>query len=138
MNTRKKIQEILQGPKLMVLSSTKEDGSPWGRYVMAAADDQLVIRFTTFTGARKVEDIRRDSRVHLVCGGSEANMESPYLQIAGKASVSTDPTLKAAIWNEALSAYFSGPDDPNFAVVEVTPLKIEYWGGREPEIWTAE
>ena len=38
-----------------------------------------------------------------------------------------------------LAPIFSGPDDPNYGVLEITPYCIEYCtvGSHEPEVWTA-
>ena len=61
-----------------------------------------------------------------------------YLQIQGKASISTDLSEKEALWNDELKAYFKGSDDPNYVVIIVKPYYIEFNSMEhpfEPEVW---
>ena len=50
-----------------------------------------------------------------------------YCRIAGKASVSEDKVKKELVWNNVpmLRQYFSGPQDPNFVLVEIETNTIE-------------
>jgi len=65
---------------------------------------------------------------------------APYLQIQGRAVLNTSKEARHAFWSDMLSHIFSGPDDPNYGVLEITPYRIEYCtvGSHEPEVWTAE
>ena len=133
-----KICEVLQKPVLAGLATVTEDGKPWVRYVMAVTAEDLTIRFATFINARKVAQIKNNPEVHLNCGVNGPGDMKPYLQIQGKAELTTDEKERNAFWNPTLTQIFEGPDDPNYAVVIIRPYKIEYWapGIFQPETWT--
>jgi general stress protein 26 len=128
---------LIRQPFLGSLATVTEDGRPWTRYVMGVGSDDMTIRFSSFLGARKVAQIRRNSEVHITCGVSDPEDWRHYLQIQGRARVTTDDAERRALWSPMLADIFSGPDDPNFAVVIVTPYRIELntWGSMEPRIW---
>jgi general stress protein 26 len=137
---KERILEILQQPQLSGLATLTEDGKQWVRYVMTAATDDLTIRCATFASARKTRQVEKNPNVHITCGVTDPREMKPYLQIQGRASVTTDKDTRHAFWNETLAPIFSGPDDPNYAVIEITPEYIEHWspGRYEPEVWEAQ
>lgn len=47
-----------------------------------------------------------------------------YLEIEGKAKINGSKELKDQIWNEQLSRWFAGKDDPNLSVLEIQPSEI--------------
>ncbi len=126
-----------KGPFLASLATVTKEGLPWTRYVMGTASDELQIRFSTFLSARKVEQIMNNPEVHLTCGVQDPMDWESYLQVQGRAEVSTDPDEKRALWSGELERIFKGPDDPDYAVVIVTPYRIEInsIGKMEPEVW---
>jgi len=132
-----KIKEVLNGPQLASLATITEDGKPWVRYVMVFADDDLTLRTATFLGSKKVSHIKKNADVHLTCGVSSLQEMKPYLQIQARGEISTDPEEKKALWNDGLKTYFSGPDDPNFAVLKSVPYRIELQDmtSMEPKVW---
>lgn len=136
-NLEEKILQIIKQPNLANLATITPDGKPWTRYVMVIADDNMNIRCATFLSARKIEHIKTNSEVHLCCGVTDMQNWQNYLQIQGKATISTDAKEKEALWNPELAQIFSGPDDPNYGVIIIEPYRIEYYqmGKFEPEIW---
>ncbi len=135
------IQAKMQQPTLSCLATLTTDGKPWTRYVMAWADKDLLISFATFAESRKVAQIEKNDEVHLTLGVTDAENAESYLQIQGRAAVSNDPALKKEKWYEQLGRIFSGPDDPNYRVCQVTPYRIEYSTTDPqalPQIWEAE
>ena len=121
----------LKNIQLANLATLTADGAPWTRYVMIAGDEELTIRCATFLEARKVEQIKQNPEVHLNCGVLNPMEMKPYYQIQGRAEVVTNAGEKAAFWNPSLAPIFSGPDDPNYAVVVIKPYRIELWTPRE-------
>ncbi|MBU8920515.1 MAG: pyridoxamine 5'-phosphate oxidase family protein [Bacteroidales bacterium] len=78
-----------------------------------------------------------NTEVHLNCGVHDPEKWENYIQIQEKAEILTDPAEKEAFWNDQLVNIFKGPDDPNYAIVKVTPYRIEVnsMGSLEPEVW---
>jgi general stress protein 26 len=137
---KERILKILQQPQMASLATITQDGKPWVRYVMTAASADLMTRCATFITARKVSQIKKNAEVHLTCGVTDPRNMGPYLQIQGRATLSTSKDVRHAFWTDMLSGIFSGPDDPNYGVIEVKPYYIEYVSPalHKPEIWTAE
>jgi general stress protein 26 len=136
---RAKIHDLIKERQLMPVATITEEGTPWVRYVTASGDEDLTIRFVTSLRSRKVAHIRSNPAVHLVCGAKTLESTENYLQIAGRAEISTDEKERRRLWNDNLKDYFSGPDDPNYCVVIVKPYWIELMGMTEmvPLVWEA-
>lgn len=136
---KRTIFRVIEDPILMSLATITPDGRPWVRYVMGVGREDLTIRFTTFLNSRKAGHIRDNPEVHITCGVTSPETAERYLQIQGRAEVSTDEAVKEEMWKDYLVAYFDGPRDPNYCVVIVRPYRIEYvtMSGRSPEIWEA-
>jgi general stress protein 26 len=134
-----KIRAVFDQPVIAGLATVTAEGRPWVRYVVVvAAEPDLSLRFTTFLGSRKVVQIQANPEVHLTAGAEGMdNMGKPWVQVEARAEVSTEPALKKAMWNDMLASYFSGPDDPNYAVVTLRPYRIEYntFDAMEPQVW---
>ena len=135
-----RIYDVIKNPHLAGLASITEDGKPWVRYVLPVGNKDLTLRFSTFTDARKVSQMKNNPEVHINCGVTDILDPKPYIQYQGRALISTDPEEKKNFWNPGLEHIFSGPEDPNYAVVIVTPYCIEYNlpnSLEAPEIWTS-
>ena len=135
-----RIHDILGKPQLAGLATVAEDGKPWVRYVMTVASENLTIRCATFVAARKVKQITENPEVHLTCGITDPREMGPYLQVQGRATLNTSQEARHGFWSDMLAPIFSGPDDPNYGVIEIAPYCIEYVtpGSREPQVWTAD
>ncbi len=133
-----RIQEVICQPQLSGFSTVTEDGKPWVRYVATVGGENMELRFATFIGARKVKQIAANPEVHLNCGVGALTDMKPFLQIQGLAKLTTEADERHAFWNDMLSNIFSGPDDPNYGVIVITPYRIEYTQppSMEPEVWT--
>ena len=133
---KSRITSGLKPVQLANLATITPEGLPWTRYVMIEGDEELTLRCATFTIARKVMQVGQNPEVHLCCGVQDPSDETPYYQIQGRAEVTTDPAEKTAFWNSSLEPIFSGPDDPNYAVVIIRPYRIECWTPprMEPEV----
>ena len=137
---KEKILAVIKTPQLMPLATVTEDGKPWVRYVMGFGADDMTIRIVTSLRTRKAAQIKSNPEVHLTCGAASPEETERYLQISGRAEVSTEETERNLCWNDHLKAYFSGPDDPNYCVVIVNPYRIEYSTMTEmaPKVWEAD
>jgi len=135
---KEQIAEIIT-PLQLASVATIADGKPWVRYVMTTGGNDLSVRFATFAGSRKVAQIAANPEVHVTLGVKDPANMTPYLQIQGQARFSTEAAERHGFWSEMLANYFSGPDDPNYGVVVVTPYRIELAkaGAPTPEVWTA-
>ena len=134
---KQKILAKIQQPTLSTLATVTEHGKPWVRYVTLMADENLTIWGATFCGSRKVPQIKNNPEVHVTTGVSSMETAECYLQIQGTAEILSDPEVKKTVLYDHLQHIFSGPDDPNYCVLKISPYRIEFqgMGPVPPEVW---
>ena len=137
MDLQEKIYNLMKEYPLAALATVTEQGKPWVRFIMIAAEKDLSIKFATHLNSRKVAQIKRNPEVHVACGAALVDSLAPYVQIAGTAKTSRAKTIRKAMWTDALKKYFTGPDDANYCVGIIEPYRIEYYSvPKPPEVWT--
>ena len=108
-------------------------------YLATAESDQPRVRPVTLLNidekfwiassprSTKVRQILRNPNVEF-CLPLSAECGSGYIRIAGVASVVTDSDVKASIGGRIpfLDQYWSGIDDPNFCLIRITRVEVEY------------
>jgi general stress protein 26 len=136
-NVKQRILDVVRKPHLSSFATITETGKPWVRYVIATAAEDLTLRFATDKNTRKVAQIQRNPEVHMTSGGADPTTATEYVQIEGTAEFVIDQEMRDAFWHDELNKYFSGPDDPNYGIVVITPYRIELYTMEqyEPEIW---
>jgi general stress protein 26 len=109
------------------------------RYVTIESDPDFTLRFCTSRNSRKIRQILDNPEVHLTCGNLQPPDDSVFLQIAGRAEVNSDVKTKASYWQDEWQRYFKGPDDPDYVMVFIHPLRIEYNGPGSfaSQVWAA-
>jgi general stress protein 26 len=134
---KQKIFEVAKELQLINFATLTDDGRPWIRYVMGKADNNLVFRFCTHMGSRKVGQIRKNPRSHISLGVSDLETAKHWLQVQGPAEISTDAEERHSFWFDELNNYFSGPDDPDYCIIIIRPSRIELgtMGNMTPEVW---
>lgn len=137
---KERILKVLQPLQMVGLATITPDGKPWVRYVMTVGSADLTIRCATAVDARKVKQIKKNPEVHLTCGVTDPLNAGAYLQVQGRATLNTSKEARHGFWSNMLAGIFSGPDDPNYGVIEIKPYCIEYIapGSHKPEVWTAK
>lgn len=121
---KKKILEVIAGRKIASLA-TLAGKKPWVRLVMCYSEG-LNLYICTFRNSRKVIQIKKKPYVHLAISKDINDLSAPYVQVAGKAKVRRDKKLRYKLWVDFMKKYYSGPDDPNYVIIEVIPQSIEY------------
>jgi general stress protein 26 len=129
---KQKIFEVAKELQLINVATLTDDGRPWVRYVMGNADNDLVFRFCTHLGSRKVGQIRKNPNAHISLGVSDLETAKHWLQVQGIATISTSTEER-----NSLNNYFSGPDDPDYCIIIIRPSRIELgtMGSLTPEVW---
>ena len=136
----RRILETLQTEPtfLCALATVTEDGRPSVRTMRATIDQELTIRCPTFLQTNKVAQIRARPEVHLTCGSTDSDRPGSYFRIDGQAEISTDAVDRRLAWSDRLEKWFSGQDDPSYAVVRIVPyrvLALPIGGGPDAEVW---
>jgi general stress protein 26 len=126
MELQQKIFQALSDSRTGSFATVTPEGKPWVRYVMLTSQEDLTLSFATGLNSRKVQHIKNNPEVHILCGIDANHPNGDCVQIQGVAEISVDEKQKHAFWNKNFEMYFSGPDDPNYAVVIIKPYRIEY------------
>lgn len=129
---------MLRAPQLSSMATITLDGKPWTRYIMIQSDDEFNLRSAVGLQSRKIRQIEKNPEVHLCFGiNGPQDLDKPYVQIQGTAKITTAEKEKQNYWFDMLSSVFSGPDDPNYAVMIIKPYRVEFNnpGVMMPEIW---
>lgn len=118
--------------------ATVEGDKPHVRYMIIRHTGDLKLFAATYAKGSKISQIEKNHNVEIIMGGDAQNWEKPYITIRGTARVCTDQETKTESWDEKMENYFSGPDDPNYAVIVFQHQIIEYMapGAMRPEIYT--
>ena len=132
-----KIIKLISKTQLASLATT-ENGKPWVRYMIMSGESDLTLYTTTFSSARKVQQIKENSNVNVIIGGDQENFKNPHINVRATAQIAADLETKKKFWDDHLKRFFSGPEDPNFSVIKISPQVIEYTSGDalKPEIYT--
>lgn len=140
MTAAKRLMTTLQTDEdfLCALATVSREGRPHVRYMKGVIDDQLTIRCPTFLGTQKVQDITSCADVSLTCGDTDSSRPGSYFQITARASISQQLADRQQAWTSRLEKWFSGVEDPNYAVVRIEPVRIlacPIGGGPAGEVW---
>ena len=83
--------------------------------------------------------MRNNPNVHLSLGAKDLMTTKYWLQVVGVAEVSTAQSEREVMWSDGLKAYFSGSDDPNYAVIIIKPSMIQLGSmqSNRMEVWNA-
>ena len=85
------------------------------------ADNKLILAL--FSHRRSIEQMTQNPLVEFCF----VDRKMSYCRIAGKAAVTNSQKNKEIMWDNSpmLRQYFSGPEDPNFALIEVSITEAE-------------
>ena len=129
-----KVLRVLNDNEVGTLA-TVVDNKPQSRYMTFFHDD-LTLYTATNKETHKTETIKENPYVHVLVGYDGKGIGDAYLEVEGKASVHESEQLKKDLWNEHLSPWFEGPEDPNYVVLKIVPSQIRLMNnhGEEPDI----
>lgn len=113
---------------------TVEGGKPKVRY-MALFNNGLNIHLATSRKTHKVEELKDNPNVYLLLG-YEAGGTKEVVEVEGTCEITKQESLRHELWNDELKQWFSGPNDPDYVILDITPARIEYTGqGMERQVW---
>ncbi len=84
-------------------------------------DENWIIWFGTNPNSRKVNEIRKNSRVTLYYTG---NKGVGYVSIIGTASLVNDQSKKDSLWKNEWSTFYQDRNE-NYLLIKVVPKKLE-------------
>jgi general stress protein 26 len=121
-----KLARLIKGIRIAMLTTVEQDGSLRSR-PMATQQQEFDGQLWFFTGksSHKAVEIGTDYHVNLSYADPSDNR---YISISGTGKIVTDKQKAEELWNPLLKAWFPrGLEDPDLALLSVTPAKAEYW-----------
>ena len=122
-----KIRELVDKSSSCFFCTSIQTGKPFSTRPMSVQelDERGYFWFLSANDSHKNSDIAADPSVQLLFQGSEY---SDFLNIYGRATISSDRQIIKRLWKPILKTWFTeGEDDPRISVVRVEPLKGYYW-----------
>ena len=88
-------------------------------------DDAGILWFLSASDSHKNLELAQDACVTLYFQGSK---HSDFMQLSGRATITTDRTKVKELWEPALKTWFTeGIDDPRITVIKFQPQNGYYW-----------
>ena len=91
-------------------------------------DSEGNLWFLSANDSHKNAEIKKDPHVQLMFQGSA---HSDYLNLYGRATITTDKKKIKELWEPIVKAWFTeGVDDPRITVIKVVPSDGYYWDNK--------
>lgn len=123
------ISVIKEGGNYAALATVGPDNKPYVR-IMSIKNNGLDLFSASFLKSKKIAQIEHNPNVSITILKDHSTMMSDYIRVEARATVRSDAKTRKAYWNDALSFYFKGPNDPNFCIIEFKPTSIEFNDGK--------
>lgn len=122
-----KLREMVSDIDFCMLTTLDEEGDLHSRPMSANGqiDANGDLWFFTEVSSHKVAEIERSPKVNVSFADPE---NQKYVSISGVASLVRDRRKIEELWKPELKMWFpEGKDDPEIALLRVSPKKAEYW-----------
>lgn len=132
---KEKVKDVFNKFGVFILATSKDE-MPRSRYMTGIMGDDLNIWGVTNLSSQKVSILKSNPKVCCISAINPEEFDSPRVMLFGKASIFTDPEIKRNSWRDSLKQFFAGPDDPDYAVYKISPVRIEYYApfSLKPEV----
>lgn len=146
---REKSLELMAEAEVVYVSTIDEEGLPQTRVmfnlrnreqfpslapVFEGHDDDFLVYLSTNLSSAKLRQIEANPAA-CVCFSKPKEFQS--LMLAGRMEVVVDKEVKKALWQKGWEVYYpTGPEDPDFAVLRLLPVKAKSWCRDHPHQFT--
>jgi len=120
--TKEAMQQVLQESKIGTMATVRNN-RPHSRYMTFFHRD-FTLYTPTHQGTDKTEEVEKNPYTHIIIGYEGEGFGDEYLEYEGKVNFHDSEELKKELWNEDLKTYFDGPEDPNYTLLEIEPIRI--------------
>lgn len=120
-----RIGELIKDIRIAMLTTITPEGRLHSR-PMATQNTPFngEVVFLTREDSGKVDEVEADAQVNLCY----TDAKSSFITLSGRATLSNDRALVAALWNPMYKAWFpEGESDPQIRVLRVNVEQAEYW-----------
>ena len=121
-----KLRDMIKDIRVAMMTTVETDGSLRSRPMHhVEAEPTGALWFFTRASAHKTLEIGRHAQVNLAYAEPQ---RQDYVSVSGRAELVRDRAQIDRLWSPMLTAWFpEGKDDPDIALIRVTPDYAEYW-----------
>lgn len=134
--TKAAIEKILENSKIGTMATVQQN-KPHTRY-MTFFRNGLSLYTATSKNTHKAEEIEENPYTHILLGYEGEGFGDAYVEYEGKARITNSEELKGELWNSNMENWFDELDDPNYIVLEITPVQISLLNKKGVEPKTLE
>ncbi len=111
--------------------ATMEGNQPRVRPMLPYLDDEGNLLVAVLSRSRTIEQIKKNPLVEICY----IDRKMWYARVTGKAKISMDMAKKQLAWDNIpmLRQYFSGPEDPNYVLIEIDTSAAEAMNPHEQQ-----
>jgi general stress protein 26 len=122
--SREKLMDVLKTFRNAMLVTQANDGALRSRpMALLKVEESGDIWFISSHSSAKVDEIEAHAQVNVAL-----QKERAFLSLSGRASISRDRAKIDELWTEECKVYFpKGKEDPDIALIKVSPSEGEYW-----------
>ena len=122
---QQEVWSLLKDSQCVYLATVEADQARVRPVTLLDLDEKFWI--ATSPRSAKARQIRRNPNVEF-CIPLQQERGSGYIRVAGVASIITDPETREEIGNRIpfLTEHWTGANDPDFCLIRVTRVEIEY------------
>ena len=91
---------------------------------MTFFNDDFTLYTPTNIDTEKVAEIESNPSVSVLLGYEGKGLDDCYVEIAGTSTVNDSQELKKQFWDDSFQQWFQGPEDPNYAFLQIQPETI--------------
>ncbi len=130
------IMKVLKAKQLGIFTTIRED-FPHSCFMIFFFKG-LTPYIATHKESKKVDDIKNNPNVHLLIGHDGNQLDDNFVEMFAKAEIIENADAKEKVWTDELSKWIKGPDDPNYILIQMHPVKVGYvdQAGAEPNFIT--
>ncbi|GAA0599217.1 pyridoxamine 5'-phosphate oxidase family protein [Virgibacillus siamensis] len=127
------VEKIIDDSAVGTMATVKQN-KPHSRYMTFIRKDLKLFTATSLE-THKAEELKANPYTHILLGYEGEGFGDEYVEYEGKATINSNTELKKELWNSYLENWFNGPDDPDYVVLEITPVRIRIMNktGIEPK-----
>jgi len=122
---QQEVWSLLKDAQCVYLATAEADQPRVRPVTLLNLDEKFWI--ATSPRSAKARQIRRNPNVEF-CIPLQEECGNGYIRVAGVASIITDPETREGIGRRIpfLTEYWTGANDPNFCLIRITRVEIEY------------
>jgi general stress protein 26 len=134
LEVRSQLWELIKDTRFAMFTTRHGNGHLHSRPMTtqnARVDEDDSLWFFMSRKSEPVADLQADETVNVAYADPGKDR---YVSVSGTARLVEDATRKQQLWNKMSEAWFSGPSDPDLALVQVRITHADFWDVKESKL----